>query len=178
MPKIIAFTGSNSETSINDQLLKYALKFIKKSEVQYIDLKPLSVPIYSEKIEKSSGVPNDIQELVSQIKSSDALIVAVNEHNGTMSAFFKNITDWLSRSDAQYLLDKPIFLLATSPGAGGARFCLDYTTTNFQKFGGKIVDKFSLPLFGENFKNAKLSHDYSTNLESLITNFENEIKQA
>lgn len=176
MPKIIAFTGSNSKTSINDQLLKFTLQLFQSTEVEYIDLKPLEVPIYSIDIENSTGIPKDIIELKSSIEKSDAIVVAVNEHNGTMSAFFKNITDWLSRTDGKYLANKSIFLLATSPGGGGAKFCLEYTTRNFEKFGGDVVQKFSLPLFSKHFVNGGLIEEYDAQLKSLVSSFENELK--
>lgn len=174
MSKVLAFTGSNSEKSINDQLLHYALSFIKNSEVNYVDLKPLKVPIYSETLENSEGIPGDIQNLRSEIRNADALIVAVNEHNGTMSSFFKNVTDWLSRSNSKYLLDKPIFLMSTSPGKGGAVSSLEYTINNFKKFGGNVIHHFSLPSFGENFGHNGMTKTYKAHLESLLTNFEND----
>lgn len=174
MSKIIAFTGSNSKTSINDKLLKYALSFLKK-EVNYIDLKSLNIPIYSELIENTEGIPDDIKTLKSKIEDANALIVAVNEHNGTMSAFFKNITDWLSRTDSEYLKGKSILLLSSSPGEGGAQSSLEYTTNNFHKFGGQVVHQFSLPLFSENFGENGLAPKYKAHLESLIKNFENDL---
>lgn len=175
MSKTIAFTGSNSETSINDKLLHYALGLFKKADIDYIDLKTLDIPIYSETIEDSEGIPDDIKKLKSKIEDADTLIVAVNEHNGAMSAFFKNITDWLSRSDSSYLEDKAIFLMSASPGEGGAQSSLNYTTDNFHKFGGHVVHQFSLPLFDENYTNDGLSDQYDSHLKSLITNFENDL---
>ncbi|MFD0933195.1 NADPH-dependent FMN reductase [Psychroflexus salinarum] len=175
MSKIIAFTGSNSETSINDKLLKYALNFFKKNEVNYIDLKAFEIPIYSETLENSKGIPKDIQELKLKIEKADTLIVAVNEHNGAMSAFFKNITDWLSRASSNYLKDKSIFLMSTSPGEGGAQSSLEYTTENFHKFGGQVVHQFSLPLFNKNFSEDGLTDTYKAHLQSLITNLENDL---
>lgn len=175
MSKILAFTGSNSDTSINDRLLHYALDVLKTSDVNYIDLKVLQVPVFSETLEKSDGIPEDIQKLKSKIKNADALIVAVNEHNGAMSAFFKNITDWLSRSDSKYLQDKPIFLMSTSPGKGGAQSSLEYTTNNFKKFGGNVIHNFSLPSFQENFDENGMTDKYKGHLKSLLTNFENDL---
>lgn len=175
MSKIIAFSGSNSENSINDKLLRYTLNFVSKNEVNYIDLKPLNVPVYSETLENSDGIPEDIKNLKSKIKEADALIVAVNEHNGTMSAFFKNITDWLSRSDGKYLQGKPIFLMSTSPGEGGAKSSLEYTTNNFHKFGGVVIHQYSLPSFGDNFSNENLTETYKQHLLSLLDNFEKDL---
>jgi NAD(P)H-dependent FMN reductase len=178
MSKIIAFTGSNSTTSINDQLLQYTLNSLVKVSVDYIDLKTLSIPIFSEDIEKSSGIPDDIKSLKTKIDAASALIVSVNEHNGAMSAFFKNITDWLSRTDPKYLKDKKIMLIGTSPGQGGAKFSLDYTMGNFEKFGGIIVDHFSLPSFQDNFNKSGLSDDYAQGLKDSVSNFENDLNPA
>lgn len=178
MSKIIAFTGSNSSTSINDQLLQYTLNSLVKESVDYIDLKTLSIPIFSEDIEKTSGIPDDIKSLKVEIDAASALIVSVNEHNGTMSSFFKNITDWLSRTDPKYLKDKKILLLGTSPGQGGAKFSLDYTKTNFEKFGGIIVDHFSLPSFQNNFNESGLSADFAEALKDSVSNFENDLNPA
>jgi NAD(P)H-dependent FMN reductase len=178
MSKVIAFTGSNSSTSINDQLLQYTLNSLVKVNVDYIDLKAMSIPVFSEDIEKSSGIPDDIKSLKAEIDAASAIIVAVSEHNGTMSSFFKNITDWLSRTDPKYMKDKKILLMGTSPGQGGAKFCLDYTKGNFEKFGGIIVDNFSLPSFQNNFSESGLSEDYAQNLKDLVSNFENDLNPA
>ena len=174
MSKIIAFVGSNSATSINEKLLNYAVNHTQL-EVLTIDLKRLEVPMYSETEENSNGIPKDISTLKADIEDASALIVAVNEHNGTMSAFFKNITDWLSRTDSQYLKHKPIFLLSTSPGQGGAQSSLNYTEENFKKFGGNVVHKFSLPSFGDNFKDSEMEKTHKEHLKSLLTNFENDL---
>ena len=88
MSKILAFTGSNSSQSINEKLLKYTLSLLVDVDVDYSDLKTLELPIYSEDIEKNKGIPMDIRILSKQIEKYDALVVAVNEHNGAMSAFF------------------------------------------------------------------------------------------
>jgi len=175
MSKIIAFTGSNSSTSINDQLLKYSLQHFKNHSVEYIDLKALSVPIYSEDIEKESGIPDSIKNLRTTIDASDALVVAINEHNGTMSAFFKNITDWLSRTGS-YLEGKTILLLSSSPGQGAGRNCMEYTIANFEKFGGQIDQTFSLPSFQDHFQDGELSKDFKEDLMTSVTTFENNLK--
>ena len=175
MSKIIAFTGSNSSTSINDQLLKYSLQYFEHNQVDYIDLKALNVPVYSEDIEQEYGIPDPIQNLRSTIDSADALVVAINEHNGTMSAFFKNITDWLSRTGS-YLEGKVIFLLSTSPGEGAARNCMEYTVANFQKFGGQIDQTFSVPSFQDHFQDGKLADELHKDLMTSITAFENNLK--
>jgi NAD(P)H-dependent FMN reductase len=175
MNTILAFSGSNSSTSINHQLLQYTISHILKSQADEIDLKSLNVPIYSEDIEKSVGIPQDILNLKDKLDQYPALLIAVNEHNGTMSAFFKNITDWLSRTDSSYLNQKKIFILATSPGGGGAKLSLDYTSKNFTKFGGDVLGEFSLPHFQNNFLESKLSVEFDDQLKTAIAEFENQL---
>lgn len=175
MSKILAFTGSNSSQSINEKLLKYTLSLLVDVDVDYSDLKTLELPIYSEDIEKNKGIPMDIRILSKQIEKYDALVVAVNEHNGAMSAFFKNITDWFSRNNIKYLDGKKIFLMSASTGKGGGKFALEYTKVNFEKFGGKVVESFSFPLFYENFdvENNKINSEVlELGLRDVLTNFQ------
>ncbi|WP_127845700.1 NADPH-dependent FMN reductase [Psychroflexus aestuariivivens] len=176
MTKILAFTGSNSSKSINEKLLKYTIELLidVDVDVDYSNLNTLELPIYSEDEEENKGIPIDIRILSEQIQKYDALVVSVNEHNGAMSAFFKNITDWLSRNNSKYLEGKNIFLMSASPGKGGAKSSLEYTKSNFEKFGGKIVESFSFPLFHENFdvENNKInSEDLELGLRDVVSNF-------
>ena len=91
--KIIGFAASNSSSSINHQLVSYALKLVDNSEV--IKLTDYIIPIYSEDLEKSEGIPQSVKDLNAKLTESDKIIISVNEHNGNISAFFKNILDEL-----------------------------------------------------------------------------------
>ena len=119
MKKIIAFAGSNSSTSINQKLVTYASTVVEGAEVKQIKLTDFPLPIFSEDLEKDSGYPEELAALHAEIKSHDALIISVNEHNGGISAFFKNILDWLSRIEYKFLEGKKILCLSASPGGRG-----------------------------------------------------------
>lgn len=163
MKNILAFTGSNSSTSINKQLLDFTIGHIKGFEVNTIDLRDYKMPIYSSDLENESGIPASVKELSNILQSFDYLIVATNEHNWTISAFFKNILDWLSRNDSKFMQDKSIFVLSTSPGRGGANSANDYLHTMLPKFGGKVTSHFALKSFYHSFSEEKGIYDEKQN---------------
>lgn len=176
MKKILAFSGSNSSTSINTKLLNHVVGKISHHQVQSIDLGSYDVPIYSADIEKTAGIPSPSVQLKNRIEEHDALIISVNEHNSAPSAFFKNHIDWLSRIDAKFLQGKKILLMSTSPGKRGAKSSLEFVRdVLLPRFGAEIIESFSLPSFGENFDetNHGLTNElYALGLNDVVTNFE------
>ena len=63
----------------------------------------------------------------------------------------KNLFDWMSRIDGKLWSNKPMLLMATSPGARGGATGLEIAQGRFGYMGGNIVGSFSLPSFGDNF---------------------------
>jgi NAD(P)H-dependent FMN reductase len=151
MKKILAFAGSNSSTSINQELVDYTVSLLQNHQVKQIRLESYSLPIYSEDIEKKEGFSVDLMMLKNEIKEADALLISVNEHNGTVSAFFKNYLDWLSRIEYKFLANKKILLMSTSPGKRGGASALEYTKSVLPRFDGEVVESFSFPSFSENY---------------------------
>lgn len=149
--KILAISGSNSINSINSKLLDYMLTTISSIKSERAILLDYEIPIYNLDIEQARGIPIDIQLLKNKIAEASGLIIAVSEHNGMISAFFKNIIDWLSRADRNFLVEKKILLVSTSPGARGAVLALDYMKHTAPRFGGTVIESFSFPSFQENF---------------------------
>lgn len=151
MKNILAFAGSNSSTSINYKLVSYVGSQIDNHNVNLINLKDYDTPMYSSDVEKEKGVPTSIIKLNKHIKAADALIISVNEHNGGLSAFFKNCLDWLSRHDRDFLSNKKLFILSTSPGRGAAKMANDYAVDILPRFGGKVISSFALASFNHSF---------------------------
>ncbi len=69
-----------------------------------------------------------------------------------------NLFDWMSRIDGKLWSDKPMLLMATSPGARGGSTGLEIAAGRFGYMGGNIVGSFSLPSFGDNFSNEKITN--------------------
>lgn len=151
MKKIIAFAGSNSTVSINAQLIDYVTQQIETADTKIIQLTDYNIPMYNIDTENSSGIPVDVQLFKNELSKADALVISVNEHNGSLSAYFKNILDWLSRADRNFLDGKKILLMSTSPGARGASSALEYAKNSFPRYGGLVVESFSFPSFYENY---------------------------
>ncbi len=154
MKKILAFAGSNSSTSINKELLEYTINKIPNS-VSLIDLIDFEAPMYSIDQENDKGIPENIIKLSQKIRNTDVLIITVNEHNGSASAFFKNHIDWLSRHDRNFLKNTKVALLSTSPGRGGAKMALKWAAEVLPRFGAEIICEFSLASFNHAYSKEK-----------------------
>ena len=151
---ILAFAASNSSTSINHRLVSYAASLCDDAKV--IKLTDYDIPLYDPDHENEHGIPAEAQRLHDDIAAADALIISLAEHNGSPTAFFKSQIDWLSRHKQKFLQGKKIVLLATSPGAGGAKSALAITEKMLPFFGGEVVASQSVPKFNEVFKDGKL----------------------
>ena len=149
--KIIAFGASSSKSSINKQLATYTANQFQNASVEVLDLNDYEMPIYSADKEKENGIHPLAQEFYSKLGSADLILISFAEHNGNYSTAFKNILDWTSRINAKTFQEKPILLLATSPGARGGSSVLDIATKRFPFQGGIIKGSFSLSSFYENF---------------------------
>ena len=75
--------------------------------------------MFSEDLEREIKSPEGILFLMDQLAAHEYIFIATNEHNGTVSAFLKNIFDWLSRIELKFLLNKKVFILSTSNGKRG-----------------------------------------------------------
>ena len=151
MKKIIAFAGSNSKTSINKQLAVFVANQINNVEVNVLDLNDFELPLYGIDKESENGIPENAHLFLNHIQSCDGIVLSLAEHNGSYSVAFKNLLDWISRINGKLWSNKPMFLLATSPGARGGASVLEAALNRFPYMGGNIIASFSLPLFNENF---------------------------
>ena len=159
MKKIIALGGSNSKKSINKALAVYVASQVSDTETIVADLNDFDLPLYSIDRENESGIPHDAQKLNDLLESADGLVISLAEHNGSYAAAFKNAYDWLSRISKKVWKQKPMLLLATSPGTRGGATVLQAAKTSFPYLGGNIVADFSLPSFYENFSEEGLAKD-------------------
>ena len=148
---ILAFAGSNSSNSINYQLVKHTAELIDNHKVQVLNMSNFPFPMYSEDYEKAKGFSNSLMELRDDISNSEGLIISLNEHNSGPSAYFKNLIDWLSRLERNFLADKKVMLMSASPGGRGAIGALDTIEKLLPRFGAEVVTTFSLPSFHSNF---------------------------
>lgn len=159
MKKVLTFAGSNSKNSINKQLANYAAENLQEAAYQLIDLNDFPLPIYSIDLEQSEGIPEEAVQFNQLLEDVDGVIIALAEHNGAYTAVFKNLYDWLSRIDKAVWKNKPMLLLATSPGGRGGIGVLTLAKNTFPRMGAQLIASFSLPGFLNNFKDKVIIED-------------------
>lgn len=176
MKKVVTIAGSNSQKSINKLLIEYAASLLKEVEIITIDLNDYILPIYGEDFEAENGIPTAVKRLDEIIDSADGFVISLAEHNGSYTAVFKNIIDWLSRINMQIWRERPMLLFATSPGGRGGATVLQAASAYFPFLGGKIIETFSLPSFYDNFKEGEvIEENYRRELENKTDTFSKEL---
>ncbi|AEM72286.1 NADPH-dependent FMN reductase [Allomuricauda ruestringensis DSM 13258] len=178
MAAILAFAGSNSSTSINFKLVQHTTSLVQNNDIQILNMAEHPFPMYSEDHEKEKGFPDAVVELKERIKSSNSLILSVNEHNGNPSAYFKNVLDWLSRIDRKFLEGTKVLLMSTSGGKRGGKGSLAVVENMLPRFGAEIVATFSLPSFYDNFsEEGILDETLKNEHQNALSTFLDSLKQ-
>lgn len=174
--KILVFAGSTSSNSINKKLAKFAAENLEQNTFTLIDLRDFNLPLYSIDRE-GEGFPDNADRFSNLLDSHDGFIVSLAEHNGSYTAAFKNIFDWSSRIKKNVFRDKPLLLMATSPGARGGATVLNTASLSFPHMGAKSIVTFSLPSFNANFNEGRITNeDYLNLLKEKIKDFEGNLK--
>jgi chromate reductase len=172
--KIIAFAGSPSKNSINKKLATYAAHLFENAEVEVLDLNDFQMPLFSVDIEKEIGQHELAKAFLAKMASADILVVSLAENNSNYSAAFKNVFDWCSRITVKVFQQKPMFLMATSPGQRGGANVLEIAKNAFPRYGADIKATFSLPSFDANFDvvRGKISNpELDKQLRAIVNNF-------
>lgn len=115
MVKYCLFSGSLRKDSFNTKLLHLAAKYLSCPPSTIVSLNDLSLPLYSGDIE-AVAIPDGAQKLAHIIHQAQAIIIASPEYNYGISGVLKNTIDWLSRVRPMPLKQKPLLLMAASPG--------------------------------------------------------------
>lgn len=149
--KVLAFGTSNSRNSINQKLARYAATQIDNADVTLLDIHDLEMPIFSEEREKESGIPVFAHDFYQAIGEVDAIVISFAEYNGSYTSAYKNLFDWASRIDMKVYQNKPMIMLAASPGAGGAQSVLAAAQGSAPFFAADVKGALSLPNFFDNF---------------------------
>lgn len=163
-PTVLAFAASNSSHSINKRFAEHAATVLQEElapevEIETLDLKDYEMPIYSPDREKAIGIPPQAWAFFEKIGVADGLIISFAEYNGYYTAAFKNIFDWTSRIEMKVYQNKPMIVLATSPGGRGGQNVLKTVLDAAPHFGGDVKGSLSVGPHGEHFdaKTGRLS---------------------
>lgn len=156
--KLLTFAASSSSKSINKQLATYAASQVKHSDgvdVEILDINDYEMPLFSQDKEEVLGQPQQALDFFAKLGQADAIIISFAEHNGSYTAAYKNLFDWTSRINQKLFQNKPMILLSTSPGPGGAASVLAAATGSAPYFAGDVKASVSIPSFFDNFDSEK-----------------------
>lgn len=173
---IVSFGASYSRHSINKVFAGYAASLIPNGVVDHIDISQYDLPIYTIDREQEHGIPQAAHDFLERMLKGQLIIISLAEHNGTYTAAFKNLFDWISRINNKFFLDKNILLLSTAPGPRGGLGVMQAALTRFPIHGAHIAGHFSLPRFKENFDahvgitNVELKAQFQEVIESTLEN--------
>lgn len=153
--KILVFAATNSTQSINKRLARHAARVLQDDlaspvDIEAIDLNDYEMPIFSPEREQA-GIPQLAQDFYDKIGASDGLIISFAEYNGTYTAAFKNIFDWVSRISMRVYQDRPTLLLATSMGGRGGQGVMMVAQGGLPHFGANITSSFNFGPFADHF---------------------------
>ncbi|MEG3619252.1 NADPH-dependent FMN reductase [Magnetovibrio sp. PR-2] len=148
---IVAFAATTSSKSVNKQLATYAAGLVEGASVEVLDLNDFELPLFSEDREAELGQPQLAHDFLAKLSGADAVVISFAEHNGSYAAAFKSLFDWASRITRDVYANKPMVLLATSPGPGGAKTVLAQAEGSMGFFAGDVKATLSVPSFYDNF---------------------------
>lgn len=177
--KVLLLVASNSENSINRELAQQAAKMLATESV-VMDMLPFdNLPLYSAR-RQAVGFPEPVQQLVAQLSDYAGFVIVSPEHNGSMPAVFKNLIDWLSRLQVQFLSQKPVMLLSTSPGANGGRTNLEQLAKLVPWWGGQVTGTYSMGSFYDkmNREEQRLDAQTEAELRQLVERFQQAVFKA
>lgn len=168
--KILAIPASNSRNSINRQLLGYVAEILADThdtQVEFLDLNDYEMSIYSPERE-AEGIPDKAQRFFDAIGQSDAVIVSYAEYNGSFTPAWKNTYDWASRIDQRVYQDKPVLMLAASPGPRAGAGVLGAATMSAPHFGAELVGSLGVGSFYQSFEGSIVDEELDATLRTLV----------
>ena len=118
--RAVAFSGSLRTGSLNTALLHVAQRVrperLTIDVLDYVDQLPWMNP------DVEYDPPALVQRLWDDVRSADALIIALPEYNWGTSALAKNAIDWLSRpADDRHVAGVTMAFLSAASASGGQR---------------------------------------------------------
>lgn len=118
--RILAIPGSLRRDSYNTMLLEAARQLAQPPiELDVFDGAG-QIPLFNQDSE-GDLTPSPVLELRTRIRTSDAILIASPEYNGSITGVLKNLIDWASRPYGQSAFaGKPVSVIGASPSRFGA----------------------------------------------------------
>lgn len=146
--KVLAFSGSTRQDSLNKKLLSEAVKLARQqgAQVTLIDLKDYPLPFYDGDLESKEGMPAKVKEFRNLMIQSSVIFISSPNYNGSISAVLKNALDWASRGEdgkasREAFKGKKFLIMSASPGKTGGVKGLGHLRSIIENVGGTVVQE-------------------------------------
>ncbi len=117
---LLGISGSLRAKATNRLMIREAARAFGE-DAAFVEA-DLNLPLYDGDLEDAEGIPASVQTLRDQIAAADAVVISTPEYNKGLSGVLKNALDWVSRTDGNPWLDKPVAITSATGGReGGAR---------------------------------------------------------
>ncbi len=126
--RILGISGSLRAGSFNSAALRAAAELAPEGvTIETGSIR--DIPFYDDDV-RAVGIPASVTALQQAIAAAEAVLIATPEYNYSVPGVLKNAIDWLSRTEPQPFLHKPVGIIGASPGAiGTARAQYDLRKT-------------------------------------------------
>lgn len=116
---LLGISGSLRTEATNRKLIREAARLFGPANYVEADL---NLPLYDGDAESADGIPAGVQTLADQIAAADAVVISTPEYNKGPSGVLKNALDWVSRTESNPWMNKPVAVMSAAAGrAGGER---------------------------------------------------------
>ena len=132
------------------------------------------MPLFGSDRHAEEGIPKEATDFREMMTGYDGFMVSLAEHNGSYTAVFKNLIDWISVQEGKVWQQKPVLLLSTSPGPRGGATVLKIAENYFPHMGGQVTGAYSLESFDDRFneKEGVTDVDKLAELKEMVAEFE------
>jgi chromate reductase, NAD(P)H dehydrogenase (quinone) len=142
---ILGLCGSLRAGSLNRRLLEAARRSLPDGATLETSDHVGALPLFDEDLEVEP-LPDAVQRFNAAIRTSDAILVASPEYNGSLTGPLKNALDWASRPGGAAVLDgTPLAVVGASPSRFGAAWAQAETRRIADRIGARVVP-FELPV--------------------------------
>lgn len=133
---LLGLSGSLRQGATNRKLLHEAARLFEAASYTEADLK---LPLYDGDDEDATGIPKAVQTLAQQIADADAVVISTPEYNAMLSGVLKNALDWVSRTDGNPWMDKPVALMSAAAGRSGGVLALTSLRAAIRPFQPRVL---------------------------------------
>jgi chromate reductase len=171
--RLLLFSGSLREGSLNDRLADVAQDKIKANgaQVDRARMREFDMPSYDGDLEEHDGPPPGAVALRERLETSNGFVIACPEYNASVPGVVKNAIDWVSRFRPQPFNERHCLLMAASPSMVGGNRGLWALRVPLEHLGARVYpDMFSLAQAHQMF-----DADGGLNQPSLTERFETTI---